>query len=340
MRTQLFPRVSGIASIFAALVSSLVSAQAQTPSASADGLFHFTTAQSQQSLQEAATILRTVANLPQVSIDIQQSTLTFHGPSEQVAMGQWMMAQLDTKGNEGAALQYTSPVGNDVVRVNFLTHTTGPQQMQEALTMLRTVADIARIFNFTARQAIVIRAKSADMVFAEWIVDQLNIPAGGKLDATPRAYPGATTSGYVARFNYLTNISGPQAIQQALTVLRTVGDIRKIFNYSSLPALAMRGPETDIDRAEWMLQELNQPPGPNAGTQVYQTPGADDLTRIFFLTNATDQGMAAALTAIRTGTTVRKAFYMTKPAAIVVRGTADQNEAAVQIMAQRNGLAD
>jgi hypothetical protein len=251
-----------------------------------------------------------------------------------------MMTQLDTKGNEGAALQYVSPVGDDVVRVNFLTNMTGPQQMQETLTMLRTVADILRVFNFTTRQAIVMRAKSADVAFAEWIVDQLNIPAGQKLDATPRVYPGATAFGYAARLNYLTNISGPLGVQQALTVLRTVGDIAKVFNYSSLPALALRGKETDVDRAEWMIQELNQPPGPGAGTQVYQTPGADDITRIFFLTNATDQGMAAALSAIRADTTIRKAFYMSKPAAIVVRGTADQIEAAVRIMAQRNGLAD
>ncbi len=336
MRTQLC-----IALIIVPFVASLVSrAQAQTPSASADGLFHFTTAQSQQGLQEAATILRTVANLPQVSIDSQQSTLTFHGPSEQVAMGQWMMTQLDTRGNEGAALQYTSPVGDDVARVNFLTNMTGPQQMQEALTMLRTVADIARIFNFTGRNAIVIRAKSADMAFAEWIVDQLNIPAGGKLDATPRVYAGVTPSGYVARVNYLTNISGPQAIQETLTILRTVGKIQKIFDYSSLPALALRGPQSDVDRAEWLIRELNEPPGPSAGTQAYQTPGADDVTRIFFLANATPQGMNAALTAIRSQTHPSGAFFMSKPAAIVVRGTADQIEAAVEIMAQRNGLAD
>jgi hypothetical protein len=280
-----------------------------------------------------------VANVPQVSIDGEHSALTFQGPSEQVAMAQWMLTQLNSQGNEGAVLQYQSPAGDDVARVNFLASVTAPQQMQEMLTVLRTVADIRRVFNFTARQALVIRAKSADMAFAEWIVDQLNIPATQKLDATPRVYPGVVDRGTVARVNYLTNVSTLQGMQEMLTILRTVDNVAKVFNYSSLHALILRASPADIDRAEWIMQELNQPPGPNAGTQTYQTSGADDITRIFFLTNATSQGLTAALTAIRTEAKIKTVFQMTKPAAIVVRGTADQIEAAVQIMAQRNGLA-
>jgi hypothetical protein len=329
----------------AAVTLFLVSA---APAQTTEGSYHFTTPQTAQSIQEAATIVRTVVQAPKVSVDAAQQTITFEAPEPQVAMAQWVLGQLDHTGNESTVLEYKSPSGDDVMRVNFLANVTGPQQVQEVLTVLRTVADIAKIFNFTSRKAIVIRAKPADLAFAEWLMDQLNLPVGQKLDATPRVYTGAIT-GYgpmakmtmTARVNYLTNVNSVQSLQEMLTVLRTVGTIMKVFNYSSLHALALSGPDADIARAEWLIGELNQPAGAQpAGTQIYETPGADDLTRVFFLSNASSQQLNAATAAIRSDVKTRKVFYMTTPAAVVVRGTADQIAAAVQVMAQRNGLAD
>jgi hypothetical protein len=315
-----------------AIVAAAVPAQSAT--------FRFTNPQTQQSLQEAATILRTVADLPQVSLDAAQSSLTFQGPQTQTDMGQWILLQLSQTGNESATLEYKSPAGDDVVRVNFLANVTGPQPTQELLTVLRTVADIQKIFNFTSRNAVVVRAKSTDIAFAEWIIDQLNLPSSQKPDATPRVYPDVTPHNLVARVNYLTNIPGTRETQQLLTVLRTVGTIAKVFTYTSPHAFVLRASAADMDRAEWLIQELDQPSAPaNAGAQTYQTPGADDVTRIFFLTNASEQQLNAALSAIRTETKNNKAFFMGAPAAVVVRGTADQVEAAVETMAHHNGLA-
>jgi type II secretory pathway component GspD/PulD (secretin) len=308
--------------------------------AQGQSLFHFTTAQTQQGIQEAMTVVRTVADVPTVSADEAQTTLTLQGPAANVAMAQWILTQLDTPGNEGAVLEFDSPTTGDVVRVNFLANIAPGQPMQEALTVLRTVADIAKVFNFTSRRALVVRAKPADMAFAEWILDQLNLPPGQKMDAAPRVYPGVTGHGMVASVHYLTNATSAPAMQWLLTSERMVGRVAKIFNYTGLHALILRAPEADMARAEWLIQELDIPPGQQiAGAQVYRTPGADDVTRIFFLPNGSPQGMNAALTAIKSEAKIRDACSMTIPSAVVVRGTADQIEAAVEIMAQRNGLA-
>ena len=77
-----------------------IAALAQT--AGVDGTFHFTSPQTPQSLQEAATIVRTVADIPQVSIDASSATLTFHGPADKVAAGEWMLGELDQPGGETA----------------------------------------------------------------------------------------------------------------------------------------------------------------------------------------------------------------------------------------------
>ncbi len=212
--------------------------------------------------------------------------------------------------------------------------------MQEMLTVLRTVADVQRIFNFTSRQAIVMRAKPSDMAFAEWIVDQLNVPADQKPDGAPRVYPNVTPHNMVARVNYLAYTTGSRNEQALLSVMRNVADIAKIFNYSAPGALILRAPESDIARAEWLIQELDQPAGPqNAGTQVYRSATADDVTRVFFLANATEQQLNAALAAVRTDAKISKLYYTVSPAALVVRGTTDQVNAAEQTVARRNGLA-
>ena len=276
-------------------------------------------------------------------LDAQQ-TIQFQGPAAQVAMAQWILTQLDTPGNENALLQYTSPNGDDVLRVNFMANVTTNLEAQEMLTTLRAVADIAKVFNYAERQAIVIRASSADMAFGEWIVDQLNVPVTAKLDPTPRVYTGAVKGygptakpGDTARVNYLTNGVTQQGAQQIMTAIRMVGIIQKVFVYTDLHALTLRGPESEIARCEWLIQQLTQL-NPQ-GTQVYQTPNADDVTRIFFLTNTTPQVLSAAVTSIQAETHIQKAYQLTQPSAIVVRGTSDQIAAALQVMAQHNGLA-
>jgi type II secretory pathway component GspD/PulD (secretin) len=324
-----------IALIFVA-VAALASAQ------TAEDVFHFTSPQSQQNIQEALTIVRTVADVTNVSGDSSQNTITMKGPQAQVTMAHWILTQIDTPGNESAVHEYDAPAGDNVVRVNFLPNVGTAQPMQETLTVLRTVADVAKVFNFTARRAIVVRGTASQVAFCEWIMEQLNLPADQKPDATPRVYPGAPPDvrfNTVARVNYLQNVSGPKGMQQLLTVERIVGEIMKIFNYSSLQALVLRGPEPDVARAEWLIQQLDVPAdSAKAGTQTYATPGADDVTRIFFLSNGNEQGMMAAVAALRSAN-IKKAFFVSAPSAVVVRGTADQIEAAVQVLAQRNGLA-
>ena len=323
-------------------VGCLLATAAFAQTTGADGTFHFTSPQTPQSLQEAATILRTVADIPQVSIDASLATLTFHGPADKVALAQWMLGELDRPGGETALHEY--PMANgEVARVNFLTNVPNAQPMQEVLTVLRTVADLQKVFNFTSRQAIVLRGGEGTVAFSEWIVDQLNLPSQQKPDATAREYTLTNAnpkSGALARVNYLTNVTTARGMQEILSTLRIVGEIQKIFNYTNQRALVLRGNDSDIARAEWLIQDLDQQPGQQAaGTHVFNTPTGDDVTRIFYVANATPQGLQTAVTAIRTEANVRRVFSTTAPSAVVVRGTSDQVEAAAQIFAAGNGLA-
>ena len=306
--------------------------------AGVDGTYHFTTPQTAQSMQEAATILRTVAQIPQVSIDASNASLTFNGPADGVNLAAWILPQIDRTAGDNTIHESPLPNG-EVARVNFVPNAATPQQMQEILTILRTVADVQRIFNFTPNRALVFRGPEWQISFTGWIVEQL----GQTPDSTPRQFtvggPDVKGTGHGARVNFLTNATAPQQTQQVLTVLRTVGDIAKVFNYTSAHALVLRAAGTDLERAEWLIQQLDIPAAQATGNKTYTSPSGDDITRVFYLTNTTPQGLQAAVSGIRTELRINKAFSTTSPSALIVRGTTDQIGAATQWMAAHNALA-
>lgn len=63
-----------------------------------------------------------------------------------------------------------------VVKVFYLTNVTLPQEIQEIVTTLRTVAEIQKIFTYNAQNAIIVRAEADKMALAEKIVADLDKP--------------------------------------------------------------------------------------------------------------------------------------------------------------------
>jgi general secretion pathway protein D len=65
-----------------------------------------------------------------------------------------------------------------VVKVFYLSNVTSPQEMQELLTVLRTVVDVQKVFNFTAQNALVVRAEADTMALVEKLISDLDKPRG------------------------------------------------------------------------------------------------------------------------------------------------------------------
>jgi hypothetical protein len=216
--------------------------------------------------------------------------------------------------------------------------------MQELLTILRTVADVQKIFTFTSNQAIVLRGPDWQVAFAEWIIDQINQPVQQKPDTTSREFtvggPDFRGLGHGARVNFLANMKSQPQTQELLTVLRTVGDVQKVFSYSTGPALVFRAGDTDLQRAEWIIQQLDLAGGKPPGPKTFTAPVGDDITRIFSLGKASPNWIQAAQTAMRSELNIKKVFPTMIPANLVVRGTADQIAAATAWMASHNALIE
>jgi hypothetical protein len=317
---------------------------AQSPAANVTSKYHFTTPQTPESLNEAVTLVQHVASVPQVSVDISAATLHFTGPAEATDFAAWLLPRIDRAAGNGTFVQQYKLTGDYVGRVNFLVNVEKPQETQELLTVLRTVADVQYIYPFTSNHALVMRGKDWEMSFAEWIIEQLDQPIQAKPDPATREFtvggPDYRGMGHGARINFLANMTSPLQAQELLTVVRTVSDIQKVFSYSARHALVLRAGDTDLKRAEWIIQQLDAPATQPAGNRTFTVPSGDDVTRVFPLHDATRQWIQSAVTSLRSEYKIMKLFPTMAPANIVVRGTSEQIAAAATWLTTHNALTE
>jgi len=305
------------------------------------GTYHFTTALTQQGVANVTTILQAVAFASEVSFDPASATFTFTGPPDLVNFAEWALPLIDRPAGDNAPHEYTFPSG-DVGRVRFLQADATPQQVQEQLTILRTVADVQKIFAFNPNRAMVMRGPAWQLAFSDWIMDQLNVGGAGNLASSVRAFRvgGPYPSQTEARTFILGSMTTQLQVQELLTTLRIVGEIQKIFSYTATRALVLRAAGSDLERAEWIVQQLDSHSGPPQKAGTFATPGADDVTRAIYLPNATPVWVQSAVKGMRSELDIRKIFAMSSPANIVVRGTADQVAAAMAWLTAHNALAE
>ena len=105
--------------------------------------------------------------------DAATAVFTFSGPAEGVNLATWILQQIDKAAGDNALHEYTLPSG-DIGRVNFVPNLQKPQELQELLTILRTVSDVQKVLIFNSNQGIVPRAPEWQVAFSEWIIDQIN----------------------------------------------------------------------------------------------------------------------------------------------------------------------
>src|SRR5689334_18706104 len=124
-----------------------------------DRVFYFTHTDTTQKFQEVATVIRTIADIQQVSSDSDNKSLTVHAAAGQVAMAEWLFNELDTPSVQPATLHlYPVPgSGDDVVRLFYLPQTPTVQDFQEVATVVRTIADFRRAFTYNERRAYLVR---------------------------------------------------------------------------------------------------------------------------------------------------------------------------------------
>jgi len=158
-----------------------------------------------------------------------------------------------------------APAEESVDRVFHFAHVETPQGLQEIVTVLRTVAEIQRIFLCNAPRSVALRGTADQMAVAEWLFNALDKPASGQSlarlgqDSGMHEYRVLGNSDDVVRVFYLTHTDTVQGLQEIATTIRTIADIQRIFVCNASRALALRGTVDQVARSTRLIEEMDKP---------------------------------------------------------------------------------
>jgi hypothetical protein len=302
--------------------------------------FQLTQDENKQALEEIATVLRATGDIQQVSIDEIKKTVAVEGTAGQIAMADWLIRQMDLPANGplSGVHEYRPPAASDdVVRVFYLTHVSTPQELQEIVTTVRSVGDIRRMLVYNALNAVAVRGTNQQISLAAWLVDQLNQPANV---AAPEPHEYKLPGDDGARVFELTYPQTPQQLQEIVTILRSIGDIRRLFVCNDRRAVALRGTAEQVALAAWLVSELDKPVSGQAAPEDSTAPheyrllsGAHNLVRVFYLASSQSaQDLQKVATQVRTTAGIPRLFIYNALGALAVRGTVGQVATAEKVI--------
>ncbi len=307
----------------------------QPASQNVDRVLHFKHTEATKDLQELVTVVRSIAQIGKASIDSTNKTLTLNASAGQAATAEWLFNQLDQPVKQQMATSFTTDTG-DFVQTFYLSKPLTNQELNEAATVVRTTGELRHLFVYSPSRAIVVRGSAADMRFAAWLLKELDQPTN-RLESAPHV----NESGDLVKVFYfkqpLTNLE----LMEAATVVRSVGELRRLFVYSPNRAIVVRGSAADMQLAAWLFKEFDQPVN-RAGfaprvNEYGRLENDDDILKVFYLAHAqTTRRLNEIATEVRSTIQIPRPFTYSPHHALVVRGTSAQLARAAQLIEQRD----
>jgi len=326
----------------------------QTPAAqSLDRVFYFNHTETAQGMQEISTLIGGIGDMQQVSTDTTiLRSVTVHGTAAQIGLAAWLFSELDQPAGRPPVAQqsqalvmheYRMPGGSDdVVRVIYPTYAATLQEFQEVATVVRSVAQIRRVFTYNAPRALALRGTAEQAALAEWLCNELNRASQEQSASHEYLIPGGDIRENVVHVFYLTNVGTVQEFQEIATLVRSIGDIRYTFTYNTPKAVALRGTAEQMALAGWLFNELDKPanwtPAQDSATHEYLMSGSNEgVVHVYYLIDiATVQRFQQIVMSVRAATNIRRAFTYNTPRAVAFRGTAEQIALAGRLIKEQD----
>jgi len=222
-----------------------------------DRVFYLTHTDTTQQFLEVATVIRTIANIQQVSTDNDQKSVKVHTSAAQIAMAEWLFNELDNPAVQPSVLhEYRVPgTVDDVVRVFYITAAPTTQDFQEISTLVRTIANITRVFTYNAPKALVARGTAAQIQLAEWLVKELEQPAA----SSTHEFRVQGNNADLVSVMFLPHTASVEAFQKSAVQIRTATQITRMFTCNGPRALAARGTPDQIAMAQRMAKQFDKP---------------------------------------------------------------------------------
>ena len=209
-----------------------------------------------------------------------------------VLAAQWL------DGLQTAAQSVNIAQGSFTSQALHFANTDSRQGMQEINNAIMSITSIPAALDLTQR-TLEVRGSADKIELAEWLFNELDRPATAQASQSPNSttyteqLPDGRTLTEAVHVFYFTNSTSPRHIQETANTIRAIADVSRpmpIFNERR--AIVLRGRVDRMGLAEWLFNELNQPPtAKRSGVLQYRLPTTtadpdhSDLTRIFYLSD-------------------------------------------------------
>jgi hypothetical protein len=236
-----------LATIFAALATAQTADQTR--------VFTFSHTENPQQMQQISNAVRAVGNIRIAFPKASDHTFTVTGTTDQLALTDWLLTEVDRSASAPpkmlVAHEYSSSdPRNPVIKVYFPARTTTPQQLQEALNTIRSIADVQRVVAISGSGAIILRGTPDQVALADWLLRELDQPAPG---ATHEYRVPGWTPGLVRAF-FLPPATTPQELQSKADGVRGAAQIPRVTVYLYDSVILARGTDEQMAVAERLLR--------------------------------------------------------------------------------------
>jgi hypothetical protein len=323
--------------VFATLCGYLISAEG------AERTLPIRNAGSTQAHQEIATAVRSILELPSLTVDTESHQVTAGGSDSQITAAEWVLSEIDRPPRASGAKPWASAVyrgpatPGEVLRVFYVQGGTPVPQLQEAATVIRSLVELRRLFTYNQAGAIVARGTPEQIEAAEWVwrILETNPPFAATEEFRAKLPDGQSA---LRAYRFPADWS-VQSLQEAATMMRSIVEIRRMYTYNPSRTVVVRADEDEVAAATWMAVEAQRPPSPDLAESApfeMADPRGEGSIRVFRLpaTRFDVRRLQQLATEVRTATNIRRAFTFNPPRMLVLRGPAGQLETARQMIAE------
>jgi len=233
--------------IFPALLAALAFAQDDL-----ERVFHFNHVATAQSLNEIATLVRVITDLPTLMADAEAHTIAFRGTPAQGALADWLMTGIDRRADFKSPRRFDAqvdkPDGENVVKMFYLQHTHGGQEIQDLATVVRSISEVRRLFTYNQEPLITVRTTASQSELVDWLVVQLDQAKPIEVE-----YRVSGDDDEVVRIFPLSMAQTPQQLHALATQVRTETKVRRLFTYTTRRVIAIRGTKAQLAQARELL---------------------------------------------------------------------------------------
>ncbi|MGD0298280.1 MAG: hypothetical protein ABSE86_14330 [Bryobacteraceae bacterium] len=238
--------------------------------------------------------------------------------------------QITAAGLTIAALFASSALAQQTDRLLHFTATNSAQNFQEIATVVQAISEIPQANVDATEKSLSLQGTAGQVALAEWLFTNLDKPTSIRLDkkGAKHEYRTSDTSDDLVRVFYLTNPEVPQGVQEIVTAVRSLANIRWMFTYNDLRAAVVRGTAEQVNVAEFLFDAMDKPgiqPATPTSPEFRMNQQPDNLVRVFYLPNTkTVRDFQEVVTVVRSISDLRYAFTYNASRAVAVRGTEDR----------------